>query len=102
MATWTANIKTTPTGSIYPVKVHADAYSTAREEIERLYDPIFMTNLRKISSSLSSSSDSSGVGANSILWLIGIFIVMVFWPVTLTIIAIWVIYKIAQFFQDNA
>jgi len=34
--------------------------------------------------------------------LIGIFIVMVFWPVTLTIIAIWVIYKIAQFFQDNA
>lgn len=100
MATWTANIKTTPTGSIYPVKVHADAYSTAREEIERLYDPIFMTNLRKISST--SSSDSSDVDTNSILWLIGIFIAMVFWPVTVTILAIFVIYKIVQFFQNNA
>jgi hypothetical protein len=99
MATWTANIKTTPTGSIYPVTVHADAFSTAREEIERLYDPIFMTNLRKVSSS--SSGGDSDVDVNSIIWLIGLILALAFWPVTITIVGIWVIHKIVQFFQNH-
>lgn len=65
MATWKADIKTTPTGSIYSVTVEAGASYVARQEIERLYNPIFIRNLHQVrnnSSSSSGDSDSSSVG----------------------------------------
>jgi hypothetical protein len=60
MATYKADIKTTSSGSIYSVTVEAGASYVAREEIERLYDPIFIRNLRQVSSN--SSSSGSGIG----------------------------------------
>ena len=64
MATWKADIKTTPTGSIYSVTVEAGASYVAKQEIERLYNPIFIRNLHQVSrnSSSSSGSDSGSVG----------------------------------------
>jgi len=64
MATWKADIKTTSTGSIYSVTVEAGASYVAKEEIERLYRPIFVRNLRQVSrNSGSESSSESSVGA---------------------------------------
>ncbi len=60
MATYKADIKTTSSGSIYSVTVEAGASYVAREEIERLYNPIFIRNLRQVSSN--SSSSGSGIG----------------------------------------
>jgi len=63
MATWKADIKTTNTGSIYSVTVEAGASYVAKEEIERLYRPIFIRNLRQVSrNSGSESSSESSVG----------------------------------------
>lgn len=55
MATFQADIKTTPTGSVYTVTVEAGASYVAKQEIERLYRPIFIHNLRQVSSSNSPS-----------------------------------------------
>lgn len=61
MATWKADIKTTSTGSIYSVTVEAGASYVAKQEIERLYRPIFIQNLRQVhNDSGSSGSDVSG------------------------------------------
>ena len=59
MATYKADIKTTSAGSIYSVTVEAGASYVAREEIQRLYDPIFIRNLREVRDS---SSSGSGIG----------------------------------------
>ena len=60
MATWKADIKTTSTGSIYSVTVEAGASYVAKQEIERLYRPIFIQNLRQVHNDSGSSSDVSG------------------------------------------
>jgi hypothetical protein len=72
MATWKADIKTTSTGSIYSVTVEAGASYVAKEEIERLYRPIFVRNLRQVSrnSGSESSSESSVGGAIALVGLI--------------------------------
>ena len=72
MATWKADIKTTPTGSIYSVTVEAGASYVAKEEIERLYRPIFVRNLRQVSrnSGSESSSESSVGGTIALVGLI--------------------------------
>ena len=73
MATWKADIKTTPTVSIYSVTVEAGAAYVAREEIERLYSPIFVRNLHQISrNSPSSSGDSDSSSAGGAVALIGL------------------------------
>jgi hypothetical protein len=72
MATWKAEIKTTPTGSIYPVTVEANASYVAKQEIEHRYNPIFIRNLRQISNSSSSDSQDSADSAS-----IGGLIVMI-------------------------
>jgi hypothetical protein len=60
MATYKAEIKTVPTGSSYTVTVESGSISTAKQEIEHLYKPIYIRNLRQVSNS--NSSSSSGVG----------------------------------------
>jgi hypothetical protein len=72
MATWKADIKTTPTGSVYSVTVEAGASYVAKEEIERLYRPIFVRNLRQVSrnSGSESSSESSVGGTIALVGLI--------------------------------
>lgn len=71
MATWKADIKTTPTGSTYTVTVEAGASYVAKEEIERLYQPIFIHNLRQVRDGESSSS-GSGVDVGGTVGLIGL------------------------------
>ncbi len=71
MATYKAEIKTVPTGSPYTVTVESGSISTAKEEIEHLYDPIYIRNLRQVSSGSSSSGGSSGDGSGT-LALIGL------------------------------
>ena len=72
MATYQAKIKTTPTGSYYNVTVEAGASYVAKQEIERLYRPITILNLRQVSSSSSEfqfSPEASWIG----IGLVGLF-----------------------------
>ena len=62
MATWKADIKTTTTGSIYSVTVEAGASYVAKQEIERLYRPIFIRNLREVRGNSNSSDFSLDTG----------------------------------------
>lgn len=72
MATWKADIKTTSTGSIYSVTVEAGASYVAKQEIERLYNPIFIRNLHQVrNSSSSSSSNDDGNGGVALVALLG-------------------------------
>ena len=95
MATWKADIKTTQTGSIYTVTVEAGAAYVAQQEIDRLYRPIFTRNLRQVSS----SSGGSEIDLGSVFWLILVVCAIAFWPVTLTVAGIWIIYKITKHFN---
>ena len=72
MATWKADIKTTPTGSIYSVTVEAGASYVAKQEIERLYNPIFIRNLHQVRSGGSSSSGSDSGSIGGMVGLIGL------------------------------
>jgi hypothetical protein len=60
MATYKADIKTVPTGSQYTVTVESGSMSTAKQEIEHLYNPIYIRNLRQVSNN--NSSSGSGIG----------------------------------------
>jgi len=102
MATWKADIKTTNIGSIYSVTVEAAASYIAREEIERLYDPIFIHNLRQVSSS-SSSSDSGDVGGYLMLGavLFGIWVVVQYWWIVTPIAALCLIAWIYKQFSNE-
>jgi hypothetical protein len=73
MATYKAEIKTVPTGSSYTVTVESGSISTAKQEIEHLYDPIYIRNLRQVSGGSSSSSSGDVEGY---VWLIAILFVI--------------------------
>ena len=61
MATYKAEIKTVPTGSFYTVTVESGSISTAKQEIDHLYDPISVRNLRQVSNNSSASSSIDDV-----------------------------------------
>lgn len=93
MAIYKAEIKTVPTGSSYTVTVESGSMSTAKQEIEHLYDPIYIRNLRQVGSG--GSSDGSVEGTWFLIAiLVTIAIAIQFWPITLAILVIWGIYKI--------
>lgn len=77
MATFQAEIKTTPTGSYHVVTVEAGASYVAKQEIEHLYRPITIKNLRQVSSSNqpSYSPEASwiGIGLIGSLFLFAMF-----------------------------
>lgn len=62
MATYKAEIKTVPTGGQFTVTTESGSIGTAREQIEKLYDPIYIYNLRECRGDNSGSSvgDISG------------------------------------------
>jgi len=62
MATYKAEIKTVPTGTAYTVTVESGSISTAKQEIEHLYDPIYIRNLREVRGGNSSGSGVGDVG----------------------------------------
>lgn len=71
MATWKADIKTTQSGSTYSVTVEAGASYVAKQEIERLYRPIFIRNLREVHGG--SGSSDSDLDTGGAVVLIGLF-----------------------------
>jgi hypothetical protein len=93
MPTYKAEIKTVPTGSSYTVTVESGSMSTARQEIEHLYEPIYIRNLRQVGSE--SGSDGSIEGTWFLIAiLVTIVIAIQFWPITLALLVIWGLYKI--------
>lgn len=80
MATWKADIKTTPTGSIYSVTVEAGASYVAKQEIERLYKPIFIQNLRQVHGDSSGSDVSGGASVVGVGLLAACFAFVYFTP----------------------
>ena len=85
MATYKAEIKTVPTGSSYTVTVQSGSYSTAKQEIEHLYNPIYIRNLREVSGGRSSSSDGPGFGG--LMKLFAFMAALAYWQIVLPIVA---------------
>lgn len=77
MATYKALIKTVPTGSAFEVTTESGSISTAKQQIEKLYDPIYIHNLREVRNS-SSVSESSGSWF-LILAIFGIWLIVTYW-----------------------
>jgi len=98
MATYKAEIKTVPTGSSYTVTVQSGSYSTAKQEIEHLYDPIYIRNLREVGGGSSSSSDGSSFGA--LMKLFAFMAALAYWqivlPILAAIVSIFVIWKMCN------
>jgi len=74
MPKYQAEIKTVPTGSFFKVTTEAGSASSAKEQIEHLYDPIYIHNLYECreGSMISSIGDLGG-------WLILGAILFVIW-----------------------
>lgn len=101
MATYQAEIKTLETGSSYTVTVYSGALSTAKQEIQRLYDPIYIRNLRQVSERSSSSDDSDGSGSfYLLLGFVALGVVVTYWPVFVGIGALFLIYKLVTHFSS--
>lgn len=95
MAKYQAEIKTVTDGSQYTVSVESGSISTAKQEIERLYNPIYIYNLRVARGSSSSSSDTDYGGIFYLLLLFGaIYVIMNYWPFLLGAGALYLIYKL--------
>lgn len=91
MATWKADIKTTPTGSIYSVTVEAGASYVAKEEIERLYKPIYIHNLRQVHNDSGSSGSDVDPGTAAVFaGIIGVcYLLVTFTPWVLMVFLGW-------------
>ena len=78
MATYKALIKTVPTGSAFEVTTESGSINTAKQQIEKLYDPIYIHNLREVRNSSSSVSESSSSWF-LILAIFGIWLIVTYW-----------------------
>ena len=87
MPTFEASIKTVPTGTDFKVTTEAGSIGTARQQIEKLYDPIYIRNLREVGGG-SSFTDAGDVGG----WVVIGSIVFVLW---LIVEYWWIILPIA-------
>ena len=72
MATYKARIKTVPTGSAFEVTTESGSISTAKQQIEKLYDPIYIHDLREVRG----GGNSSGIDLGDISGTIGIIAVL--------------------------
>lgn len=101
MATFEAIIKTVPHGSDFKVTTEAGSITTAKQQIVKLYDPIYIRNLREVRSGGSSSSDIDLGGMlmlGAVLFVIWLF-VEYFWimtPLTVIILIAWIYKKFSE------
>jgi hypothetical protein len=100
MVAYKAEIKTLTTGSSYTVTVHSGSMATAKQEIQRLYDPIYINNLRQVREGGSASSGGEdGMGyVYLIAFVAALYVIANFWPFLLAIGALFAIYKIITHF----
>lgn len=101
MPTFEASIKTVPTGSDFKVTTEAGSINTARQQIEKLYDPIYIRNLREVSggSSLTDAGDIGGwVVIGGIVFVI--WLVVEYWWIVLPIAAISLIVWMYNTFSE--
>jgi len=97
MATYKARIKTVPTGSAFEVTTESGCISTAREQIEKLYDPIYIHDLREVSGG-SSLSDVGDLGGWLILGaiLFGIWLIVEYWWIVIpSVVILCILYYFA-------
>jgi len=97
MATYKALIKTVPTGSAFEVTTESGSISTAKQQIEKLYDPIYIHNLREVSGG-SSLSDAGDFGGMLMLCLIlfGIWLIVEYWWIVIpSVIILGILYYFA-------
>lgn len=101
MTTYKAEIKTVPTGSAYTVTVESGSMSTAKQEIEHLYNPIYIRNLRTANRNSSSSDDGDSLGSLYLLLIfIAICVILTYWPIFVGIGALFLIYKLVTHFYS--
>jgi hypothetical protein len=70
MATWEAQIRVVPTGGFMRVEVEAGSVGTARQTIDKIYDPIQVVNLREVRGSSSGGGFEAPSGGG--VWLVGL------------------------------
>jgi hypothetical protein len=83
------------------IEVNASSINGAKEQLERVYGAEQIVNLREIRSSGSGSGsgmDMDGTVA-FLLVIVGLFILVSFWPFILGGAIIWAIYKIYKLFK---
>ena len=100
MATYKAEIKTVEAGSRFTVTMESGSASNAKQQIEALYDPIYIYNLRECKGG-GSSSDGNAMGwIFLIAILFGIWFVIEYWWIVAPLGVIGLIAWIMKFFSD--
>jgi hypothetical protein len=98
MATWRADVFVNSKVGRITTEVEAATWSGAKEQIYAKHGDVQqITNLREVNTWGSrSSSNSSGDGGGSVMLIagmIGLYFAITYWPITLAIGALYVIYK---------
>ena len=94
MATFEAIIKTVPHGSDFKVTTEAGSITTAKQQIEKLYDPIYIHNLREVGSGVTFTEGDFGgmLMLGAIIFAIWLFVEH-FWiitPIAVVSLIVWI------------
>jgi len=98
---WTAKCWMGSSSGYVDIEVNASSINGAKEQLERVYGAEQIVNLREIRSSGSgfgSGMDMDGTVA-FLLVVVGLIILVSFWPFILGGATIWAIYKIYKLFK---
>lgn len=91
MATWRAQIKVGDYGTPFDVEVVAGSSGTAKETINTIYHPVYIRNLREVSSRNRSPGISGGTTevSSGMYWFVGfvfvLYIVVTYWYIVVPI-----------------
>jgi hypothetical protein len=94
MARWTAKCWLGSANGYQNLEVHSNTAHGAREQLERIYGAEQVINLRQVNERSSSSGGDSSFSGTFVAILIVIALAITYWPITLAIAALFILYKI--------
>ena len=101
MATYKAEIKTVPTGGQFTVTTESGSISTARQQIEKLYDPIYIYNLRECRGGGSSSGEDAFCWLYLIAFAVALYVIVEYWWIVVPLGVICLIAWICKQFSND-
>jgi hypothetical protein len=96
MARWTAKCWLGSASGYQNLEVQSNTAHGAKEQLQRIYGAEQIINLRQVNESKPSfsSGDDNSFGGIFVAFLIVIALAITYWPITLAIAALFIIYKI--------
>ena len=94
MARWTAKCWLGSASGYQDLEVQSNTAHGAKEQLQRIYGAEQIINLRQVNEGSSSSGGGSEFSFGAIAILVVFALAITYWPITLAIVALFILYKI--------